>query len=234
MAEGTSVKALLPEGELDGWQNQALLRGAQQQGKSNDHNKKEAYRKWKQERATKEEYRNITWAWKDRMRKVKAWLESKLMRDLECNHKGFNTFVSNIRKTRENVGLLLSGGLCLQDMDKAEMFNTFFALGFTGPDRTHWRLLRELTSVIMKLLSVITERLWWLEEVPDAWRKANVSAVIRKGKSEELRAHEPHTSLQESDGAGSHGSLEEGVGKSKSKVPALGWDNPMHQYRLGV
>ena len=37
-----------------------------------------------------------------------------------------------------------------------------------GPDRTHWRLLRELASVILKLLSVITERLWWLEEVPDA------------------------------------------------------------------
>lgn len=28
------------------------------------------------------------------------------------------------------------------------------------PDRTHWRLLRELASVIMKLLSVIIERLW--------------------------------------------------------------------------
>ena len=50
------------------------------------------------------------------MRKVKAWLESKLVRDLEGNHKGFNTFISNIRKTRENAGQLLSGGLCLQDI----------------------------------------------------------------------------------------------------------------------
>lgn len=47
------------------------------------------------------------------MRKVKAWLES-----------------SNIRNTRENLGLLLGGGLCLQDMDGAEVFNTFFASGF--------------------------------------------------------------------------------------------------------
>ena len=60
-----------------------------------------------------------------------------------------------------------------------------------GPARTHWKLLRELASVILKLLSVITERLWWLEEVPDAWRKANVTAIIRKGKSEELWAHQP-------------------------------------------
>lgn len=53
------------------------------------------------------------------------------MRDLEGKHKGSNTFISNIRKTRENVGLLLSGGLFLQDMDKAEVFNTFFTSGFT-------------------------------------------------------------------------------------------------------
>lgn len=47
------------------------------------------------------------------MRKVKAWLES-----------------SNIRNTRENLGLLLGSGLCLQDVDGAEAFNTFFASGF--------------------------------------------------------------------------------------------------------
>jgi len=68
-------------------------------------------------------------------------------------------------------------------------------------DRTRWRLLRELPSVILKMLSVVIERLWWLEEVPDAWRKASVATIIRK----ELQAHQPHTSLQESDGACSHG-----------------------------
>lgn len=73
-----------------------------------------------------------------------------------------------------------------------------------GPDRTHWMLLRELASAIMKLLSVIIERLWWLEEVPYAWRKANVTAVIRTGKNEELQSHQLHTSLQESDSPGSH------------------------------
>lgn len=37
------------------------------------------------------------------MRKIKAWLE--LIRGLEGNNKGFNTFGSNIRKAKENVGL---------------------------------------------------------------------------------------------------------------------------------
>lgn len=40
-----------------------------------------------------------------------------------------------------------------------------------GPDRTHWRPLRELSCVTMKLLSVITERSR-LGDVPEAWRKA--------------------------------------------------------------
>lgn len=40
-----------------------------------------------------------------------------------------------------------------------------------GPDRTHWRPLRELSWVIMKMLSVITERSR-LGDVPEAWRKA--------------------------------------------------------------
>lgn len=40
-----------------------------------------------------------------------------------------------------------------------------------GPDRTHWRPLRELSCVIMKLLSVITERSR-LRNIPEAWRKA--------------------------------------------------------------
>lgn len=43
-----------------------------------------------------------------------------------------------------------------------------------------------------------------MEEVPEAWRKANVTATIRKGKSEVLWAHQPQISLQESGGAGSH------------------------------
>lgn len=55
-----------------------------------------------------------------------------------------------------------------------------------GPGTTCWILLRELTSVIVKLLSVIIERLWWFGEVPDAQGKANVTTIIRKGESEEL------------------------------------------------
>lgn len=80
-----------------------------------------------------------------------------------------------------------------------------------GPGRTCWILLRELTSVIVKLLSVIIERLWWLGEVPDAKGKANVTTIIRKGESEELWAHQPHGSLQERDDAGFRGRYYKGI-----------------------
>lgn len=80
-----------------------------------------------------------------------------------------------------------------------------------GPGRTHWMLLRGLTSVIMKLLSVVIERLWWLGEVPDAQGKANVTAIIRKGESEELQAYQTHSSLQVRDGAGFHGRYFKGL-----------------------
>lgn len=65
--------------------------------------RKVVYREQKQEWATTEEYRSVAWACKDRMKKIKAWLE--LMRGPEGNNKGFNTFGSNIRKAKENVGL---------------------------------------------------------------------------------------------------------------------------------
>lgn len=56
-----------------------------------------------------EEYSSVAWACKDKMRKIKAWLE--LIRGLEGNNKGFNTFGSNIRKAKEKVGLA-EGDLC--------------------------------------------------------------------------------------------------------------------------
>lgn len=78
-------------------------------------------------------------------------------------------------------------------------------------DRTRWGSLRELTRIILKLLPVITERSWSLGKVPDAWRKANVTIVINKGKSGYLRVHQPHGSLQESDAAVFHGRFFKGL-----------------------
>ncbi|PKU39453.1 rna-directed dna polymerase from mobile element jockey- hypothetical protein [Limosa lapponica baueri] len=55
-----------------------------------------------------------------------------------------------------------------------------------GPDGTHPRVLRELEEVIAGLLSIIFERSWRTGEVPEDWRKANITPVFKKGKKEGL------------------------------------------------
>ncbi|GAB0186866.1 mitochondrial enolase superfamily member 1 [Grus japonensis] len=89
--------------------------------------KKEVYRMWKKGLATWEEYRNIVRVCRDATRKAKAPLELKLARDVK-DKEDFK-YTSSKRKTRENAGSLLNGAgaLVMEDTEKAELLNAFFA-----------------------------------------------------------------------------------------------------------
>jgi len=56
---------------------------------------------------------------------------------------------------------------------------------FMDPDGMHPQVLRELVDVIDEPLSIIFERFWRTGEVPEDWRKANVTPVFKKGKKED-------------------------------------------------
>ncbi|GAB0208302.1 hypothetical protein GRJ2_003295900 [Grus japonensis] len=113
------------------WMNKELL------GKLK--HKKEAYRGWKQGQVAWEEHREIVQAARDQVRKAKALRELNLARDIKGNKKSFYRYVSEKRKTRENVGPLWNetGDLVTQDMEKAAILSNFFTSVFTGKCSSH-------------------------------------------------------------------------------------------------
>ena len=54
-----------------------------------------------------------------------------------------------------------------------------------GPDGMHLQVLRKLVEIIARPLSIIFGKLWVMGEVPEDWRKANVTPVFKKGKKED-------------------------------------------------
>ena len=71
--------------------------------------KMKVHEMWKKGLSTCKEYRNLTRACRDVMRKAKALLELNLAEEIKDNKKGFFfKYVNSKRKARENVGPLLN------------------------------------------------------------------------------------------------------------------------------
>ncbi|NWI47943.1 RTJK polymerase, partial [Picathartes gymnocephalus] len=101
--------------------------------------KKKAYREWKRGQGTWDKYKDTVRAARAEVRKAKAQLELNLARDIKRNKKNFFRYISEKRRTRENVGPLQkeNGELLTKDMDKAEVLNDFFASVFNSKGSNH-------------------------------------------------------------------------------------------------
>ena len=60
-----------------------------------------------------------------------------------------------------------------------------------GPDQIHPRILKEMSSVIAPILTMIYRKSYETGELPDVWKLANITPVFKKGKRSDPSNYRP-------------------------------------------
>ncbi|KAK4832568.1 hypothetical protein QYF61_024186 [Mycteria americana] len=152
---------------------------------------------WKKGQATQEDYKDVVRLCRDKMRRAKAQLEFNLATAVKDNKKCFYNYISNERRAKENLLLVVGGkNIVAKDVEKAEVLNAFFASVFNSKTScspgTQTPELEDRDRQQNEAPLIQREMQSWLTgEVPVDWKLASVTPIHKKDWKEDLGTYRP-------------------------------------------